>query len=56
MHLQAGGYGKVVSHVVIGMRTVKGSKQLKLDPTIYDAMQKEKVGSFTWRVRTDGSE
>mmetsp|Transcript_4500 Transcript_4500/g.7592 ORF Transcript_4500/g.7592 Transcript_4500/m.7592 type:complete len:456 (-) Transcript_4500:316-1683(-) len=40
---QAGGYGKVVSHVIVGMRTVKGTKQLKLDPTIYDAMQKEKV-------------
>ncbi len=30
--------------MVIGLRTVKGTKQLKLDPTIYDAMQKEKVG------------
>jgi len=38
-----GGYGKVVSHVVIGLKTVKGTKQLKLDPTIYDALQKEKV-------------
>ena len=38
-----GGYGKVVSHVVIGLKTVKGTKQLKLDPTIYDAMQKENV-------------
>ena len=41
--LQAGGYGKVISHVVIGLRTVKGTKQLKLDPTIYDSLQKEKV-------------
>eukprot|EP00238_Polyblepharides_amylifera_P004793 CAMPEP_0196587914 /NCGR_PEP_ID=MMETSP1081-20130531/59006_1 /TAXON_ID=36882 /ORGANISM="Pyramimonas amylifera, Strain CCMP720" /LENGTH=424 /DNA_ID=CAMNT_0041910247 /DNA_START=376 /DNA_END=1650 /DNA_ORIENTATION=+ len=38
-----GGYGKVVSHVVIGLKTVKGTKQLKLDPTIYDGLQKEKV-------------
>lgn len=38
-----GGYGKVVSHVIIGLRTVKGTKQLKLDPTIYDGLQKEKV-------------
>lgn len=29
--------------MVIGLRTVKGTKQLKLDPTIYDALQKEKV-------------
>ncbi|XP_045473690.1 ruvB-like helicase 1 [Harmonia axyridis] len=39
----AGGYGKTVSHVIIGLRTAKGSKQLKLDPSIYDALQKEKV-------------
>ena len=38
-----GGYGKTISHVVIGMKTVKGTKQLKLDPTIYDALIKEKV-------------
>jgi RuvB-like protein 1 (pontin 52) len=29
--------------VLIGLRTVKGTKQLKLDPTIYDSLQKEKV-------------
>ena len=34
---------QVISHVVIGLRTAKGTKQLKLDPTIYDALQKEKV-------------
>ena len=39
----SGGYGKVISHVVIGLKTVRGTKQLKLDPTIYDAMQKEGV-------------
>mmetsp|Transcript_37175 Transcript_37175/g.82685 ORF Transcript_37175/g.82685 Transcript_37175/m.82685 type:complete len:459 (+) Transcript_37175:220-1596(+) len=39
----AAGYGKVVSHVIIGLRTVKGTKQLKLDPTIHDALTKEKV-------------
>jgi len=38
-----GGYGKTVSHVVIGLRTTKGSKQLRLDPSIYDALTKEKV-------------
>lgn len=37
------GYGKSVSHVIIGLRTAKGSKQLKLDPSIYEALQKEKV-------------
>eukprot|EP00955_Chlamydomonas_euryale_P012420 133818-Chlamydomonas_euryale.AAC.1 len=34
---------QVVSHVIIGLKTVKGTKQLKLDPTIYDALTKEKV-------------
>eukprot|EP01025_Chloroclados_australasicus_P011367 TRINITY_DN14910_c0_g2_i2.p1 TRINITY_DN14910_c0_g2~~TRINITY_DN14910_c0_g2_i2.p1 ORF type:complete len:456 (-),score=75.19 TRINITY_DN14910_c0_g2_i2:296-1663(-) len=37
------GYGKTVSHVIIGLKTTKGSKQLKLDPSIYDGLQKEKV-------------
>lgn len=40
---QMGGYGKVISHVIISLRTVKGSKQLKLDPTIFDSLQKERV-------------
>ena len=40
---QMGGYGKVISHVIIGLKTVKGVKQLKLDPTIYDSLQKERV-------------
>ncbi|XP_013189421.1 ruvB-like helicase 1 [Amyelois transitella] len=39
----AGGYGKTVSHVIIGLKTAKGTKQLKLDPTIYESLQKEKV-------------
>lgn len=38
-----GGYGKTVSHVVIGLKTTKGSKQLRLDPSIYESIQKEKV-------------
>ncbi|KAL8133516.1 hypothetical protein AgCh_008832 [Apium graveolens] len=38
-----GGYGKSISHVIIWLKTVKGTKQLKLDPTIYDAIIKEKV-------------
>lgn len=38
-----GGYAKSISHVVIGLKTVKGIKQLKLDPVIYESLQKEKV-------------
>ena len=45
MLLQTGTYGKVVSQVIIGLKTVKGTKQLKLDPTIYEAIQKEKVST-----------
>jgi len=37
------GYGRKVSHVLIGLKTTKGSRDLKLDPSIYDALQKEKV-------------
>merc|ERR1712076_363178 len=40
-----GGYGKNVSHVIIGLKTAKGTKQLKLDPAIYESLQKEKVES-----------
>jgi RuvB-like protein 1 (pontin 52) len=38
-----GGYGKIVSSVIITLKTSKGTKQLKLDPSIYENMQKEKV-------------
>lgn len=38
-----GGYGKTVAHVIIGLKTAKGTKQLKLDPSIYESLQKEKV-------------
>ncbi|TPX45332.1 hypothetical protein SeMB42_g04050 [Synchytrium endobioticum] len=38
-----GGYGKTVSHVIIGLKTVKGTKQLKLDPVIYESLLKERV-------------
>ena len=38
-----GGYGRTISHVIIGLKTTKGSKQLRLDPSIYEALQKEKV-------------
>ncbi|XP_030925085.1 mannose-P-dolichol utilization defect 1 protein homolog 2-like [Quercus lobata] len=38
-----GGYGKSIRHVIIGLKTVKGTKQVELDPTIYDALIKEKI-------------
>lgn len=32
-----------MSHVIIGLKTAKGTKQLKLDPSIYESLSKEKV-------------
>ena len=37
------GYGKTISHVVVALKTVKGTKQLRLDPSIYESIQKERV-------------
>lgn len=48
--ITTGAYGKGISHVIIGLKTVKGQKQLKLDPTIYDALIKEKV--FIYFIKT----
>lgn len=39
----ASSYGKTISNVVIGLKTAKGTKQLKLDPSIFESLQKEKV-------------
>ncbi len=52
-----GGYGKTVSHVVIGLKTTKGVKTLKLDPQIYEGIQKEKasVGDIIYIEATTGS-
>jgi len=38
-----GGYGKTISHVLIGLKTSKGTKQLKLDPSIHDTLMKQKI-------------
>lgn len=38
-----GGYGKTIGHLIVGLKTAKGTKHLKLDPTIYDDIQREKV-------------
>ncbi|CAN1794394.1 RuvB-like protein 1, partial [Linum perenne] len=46
-----GGYGKSISHVIIGLKTVKGTKQLKLDPTIYDALIKEKLWEMLYTLK-----
>lgn len=38
-----GGFGKAISHVVVGLKTQKGTKQLKLDPSIFESIQKERI-------------
>ena len=38
-----GGYGKTISHVVIGLKTSKGTKQLRLDASLFDSIEKEKI-------------
>ena len=38
-----GGFNKIVSAVIITLKTVKGAKQLRMDASIYENMQKEKV-------------
>lgn len=35
--------GKTISHLIISLKTCKGSKQLKLDPTIYDSILKQRI-------------
>lgn len=39
----SGGLTKTVSAVIVTLKTTKGSKQLKLDPSIYENIQKEKI-------------
>ena len=52
-----GGYGKTISHVIIGLKTAKGVKTLKLDPSIYDGLQKERaaIGDVIYIEATTGA-
>jgi DNA helicase TIP49 (TBP-interacting protein) len=38
-----GGYGRTISHLLIALKSAKGTKKLRLDPSIYEAIQKERV-------------
>lgn len=38
-----GAIGKTIAHLEVGLKTAKGTKLLKLDPTIYDDIQREKI-------------
>jgi RuvB-like protein 1 (pontin 52) len=37
------GYGTTVTGVIIGLKTVRGQKQLRLHPSVYESIQREKV-------------
>lgn len=52
-----GGYGKTITQVIIGLKTVRGTKQLSLDPTIYESLQKERVavGDVIYIERNSGA-
>ena len=52
-----GGYGRTISHVILGLKTAKGTKTLKLDPTIHDALSKEavQVGDVIYIEANSGS-
>ncbi|KAF1991694.1 TIP49-domain-containing protein [Aulographum hederae CBS 113979] len=38
-----GGYGRTISHLLITLKSYRGTKKLRLDPSIYEAIQKERV-------------
>ena len=38
-----GAYGRTISHLIITLRSSRGTKKLRLDPSIYEAIQKERV-------------
>ncbi len=38
-----GGYGRTISHLLISLKATRGTKKLRLDPSIYEAIQKERV-------------
>ena len=52
-----GGYGKTVGSVVVSLKSGKGTKQLKLDPSVYENLQKEKVktGDVIYIEATSGA-
>lgn len=37
------GYGRTIVHVMLSLKTARGIKTLKLDPTVYEALQRERV-------------
>ncbi|TKA67043.1 RuvB-like helicase 1, partial [Cryomyces minteri] len=38
-----GAYGRTISHLLVVLKATRGTKKLRLDPSIYEAIQKERV-------------
>ncbi|KIW06238.1 RuvB-like helicase 1 [Verruconis gallopava] len=38
-----GSYGRTISHLLLTLKSARGTKKLRLDPSIYEAIQKERV-------------
>jgi RuvB-like protein 1 (pontin 52) len=38
-----GAYGRTISHLIITLKSARGTKKLRLDPSIFEAVQKERV-------------
>merc|ERR1712061_546105 len=55
--MASGTYSKTVSHVIITLKTAKGNKQLKLDNSIYENIQKSQatVGDVIYIEATSGA-
>ncbi|KAG9232160.1 TIP49 C-terminus-domain-containing protein [Amylocarpus encephaloides] len=52
-----GGYGRTISTLVIGIKTTRGTKKLRLDPSVYEALQRERVtvGDVIYLEQTTGA-
>ncbi|EPS36531.1 hypothetical protein H072_9932 [Dactylellina haptotyla CBS 200.50] len=38
-----GGYGKTIASVIVGLKSARGTKRLRLDPSVFESVQKERV-------------
>ncbi|RMD40493.1 hypothetical protein DV735_g4631, partial [Chaetothyriales sp. CBS 134920] len=38
-----GSYGRTISHLILTLKSARGTKKLRLDPSIYEAIQRERV-------------
>lgn len=38
-----GGFGRSISHILVTLKATKGTKQLRLDPSLYESFQRERI-------------